>query len=173
MTRGLVHYSGARAGHGLIRKAMRRETLDREQPLPRVQLLIDTCTKLSYEDLVDPAGHPFRIVKEVDDRGSKQIVASRDHITLWGWGREFTEIAGDTPQSTKALRCTAGETLLRHSLVVQEMVTCWEKMAQGRWEVALVQDHAWQVAGGNRLCGTIDSLRHGTLTLLRRADIFS
>jgi hypothetical protein len=159
--------------HGLIRKAARRETLDREEALPRVQLLVDTCTKLSYEDLVHPAGHTFRVVEEVDDRGGEQIVASRDFIALWGRSRKFAHVAGDTPHSAKTLRRAARETLLRHGLVVQDIVTRWEKIAQGRWEVTLVQDHAWQVTGGNRLCGTMESLRHGTVTLPKKSDVAS
>ena len=138
-----------------------------------MQLLVDTCTKLSYEDLIDPAGHTFRVVKEVDDRGGEQIVASRDFIALGGWSRKFTHVAGDTPHSAKTLRRAARETLLRHGLVVQDIVTRREKMAQGRWEVALVQDHAWQVVGGNRLCGTMESLRHDTVTLPERSDVAS
>ena len=97
--------------HGLIRKAARRETLDREEALPRVQLLVDTCTKLSYEDLVHPAGHTFRVVEEVDDRGGKQIIANRNLITLWGRSCKCGHIAGDTPHSAKTLRRAARETL--------------------------------------------------------------
>src|SRR5262245_2159682 len=108
---------------------MRRETLDCEEPLSRVQLLVDMCTKLAYEDLVDPAGHTFRVVEEVDDRGGEQIVASRDLIAFWGRSRKFTHVAGDTPQSAKTFRRAARETLLRHGLVVQDIVTRWEKMA--------------------------------------------
>ena len=117
------------SGLGLIRKATRRETLDREEALSRVQLLVDTCTKLSYEDLVHPARHPFRVVKKVDDRGGEQIVASRDFIALWGRSRKFTHVAGDTPHSAKTLRRAARKTLLRHGLVVQGIVTRREKMA--------------------------------------------
>jgi hypothetical protein len=128
-------------------------------------------TKLSYEDLVHPAGHTFRVVEEVDDRGGEQIIANRDLITLWSWSRKFAHVAGDTPQRAKTLRRAARETLLRHSLVIQDIVTRWQKMAQGCWEVTLVQNHAWQVAGGNRLGGTMESLRHGTITLPERSDV--
>jgi hypothetical protein len=129
------------------------------------------CTKLSYEDFVHPAGHPFRVVEEVDDCGGEQVIADRDLIALRGRSRKFAHVTGNTPQSAKTLRRATGETLLRHRLVVQNIVTRWQKMAQGRWEVTLIQDYTWQVAGSNRLGGTMESLRRGTVTLPERSDV--
>src|SRR5262245_40007946 len=120
---------------------MRGKTLDREEPLPRVQLLVDPSTKLSHEDLLNPAGHAFRVFEQVDNCGSEQIITHGDLIALWSWGREFAQIAGDAPQSAKTLCCAARETLLRHGLVIQEIVTHREKIAQGHWQVTLLQDH--------------------------------
>src|SRR6266566_2787996 len=140
----------------LIRKAVRCEALDREQPLPRVQFVVDARAKLAHKDLVDPARHALRVIEEMHHSRSEQVIAQRNPLTLRGRRNKFTHVTRDPPYSSEALRSATGKTLLRHGFVVQGTFTRQKKATQSRRETALVEDHTRQVAGSNHLCSTIE-----------------